>query len=92
MPSTAIKLVALREGEALAQYTLVPGEYLVGRDPACSVHIDSPEVSRKHAKLIVASGSCESDIVHTEIADERCPTILALCQLLKGGFRRGSSV
>jgi len=53
MPSTAIKLVALREGEALAQYTLVPGEYLVGRDPACPVHVDSPEVSRKHAKLIV---------------------------------------
>lgn len=62
MPLPAIQLVAQREGESLAQYTLVPGEYLIGRDQACPIHIDSPEVSRKHAKLILSDTLAIEDV------------------------------
>ena len=32
---------------------LAAGENLVGRDPECSVWLDSPSVSRRHARLVV---------------------------------------
>ena len=54
-----IELVARREGQILASYTLHPGDYLIGRDPACPIHVDSPEISRKHARLIFAQGKLE---------------------------------
>ena len=54
-----IELVARREGQVLASYTLQPGDYLIGRDPACPIHVDSPEISRKHARLIFAQGKLE---------------------------------
>ena len=38
----------------VARHTLRPGEYLIGRDPSCQIVVDAPEVSRRHARLIVA--------------------------------------
>jgi DNA-binding winged helix-turn-helix (wHTH) protein len=35
---------------------LAPGEYVLGRDPSCSVWIDSEFASRRHARLVVDSG------------------------------------
>ena len=59
MPLEAIRLVACREGQILASYALQPGDYLIGRDPACPIHVDSPEISRKHARLIFTQGQLE---------------------------------
>jgi pSer/pThr/pTyr-binding forkhead associated (FHA) protein len=33
---------------------LAHGENIVGRDPGCSVWLDSPSVSRRHARIVVA--------------------------------------
>jgi pSer/pThr/pTyr-binding forkhead associated (FHA) protein len=35
------------------QTPLVPGENVVGRDPAARVWLDSPSVSRRHARILV---------------------------------------
>jgi hypothetical protein len=35
---------------------LLPGENLVGRDPDCPVWLDSPSVSRRHARVVVSGG------------------------------------
>jgi len=59
MPLEAIQLVARREGRVLASYALQPGDYLIGRDPTCHIHVDSPEISRKHARLIFTQGRLE---------------------------------
>jgi DNA-binding winged helix-turn-helix (wHTH) protein len=34
-------------------FTLAPGAHVIGRDPSCSVWIDVPGVSRRHARLTV---------------------------------------
>ena len=59
MSLEAIQLVARRDGQVLASYALQPGDYLIGRDPACPIQVDSPEISRKHARLILAQGRLE---------------------------------
>ena len=59
MPLEAIQLVARREGQVLASYALQPGDFLIGRDPACPIHVDSPEISRTHARLIFDRGRLE---------------------------------
>ena len=37
-------------------YSLREGENIVGRDPGCSVWVNFPSVSRRHARLIVDTG------------------------------------
>ncbi len=58
MPTAIIKLVAHKGDQLLVSYDLVPGEYPIGRDPACLITLDSPEVSRQHAKLTVTPDRC----------------------------------
>jgi len=41
------------------EFTLAPGEQVIGRDPSCGVWIDAPGVSRRHARLTVASDAAE---------------------------------
>jgi pSer/pThr/pTyr-binding forkhead associated (FHA) protein len=38
------------------QVALTPGENVVGRDPAARVWLDSPSVSRRHARIRVEDG------------------------------------
>ncbi len=38
------------------QIPLVEGENLVGREPPAAVWIDSPSVSRRHARILIAGG------------------------------------
>jgi DNA-binding winged helix-turn-helix (wHTH) protein len=38
-------------------YSLRPGENIVGRDPGSTVWVNSPSVSRRHARLVVDTGS-----------------------------------
>ena len=54
MAELVIQLVARKGDQVLANLGLEPGDYLIGRDPACTIAIDSPEVSRKHAQLHIA--------------------------------------
>lgn len=54
MAEPVIQLVARKGDQVLANLGLEPGDYLIGRDPACPITIDSPEISRKHAQLQVA--------------------------------------
>ena len=58
MPTAIIKLVAHKGGQLLVSYDLAPGEYPIGRDPACPITLDSPEVSRQHANLTVTPERC----------------------------------
>ena len=55
MAEPQIQLVARKGDQVLANYGLEPGEYLIGRDPACPIAINSPEISRKHALLRITS-------------------------------------
>jgi hypothetical protein len=54
MAEPVIQLVARKGDQVLANLGLEPGDYLIGRDPACPIAIDSPEISRKHAQLHIA--------------------------------------
>ncbi len=54
MAEPVIQLVARKGDHVLANLGLEPGDYLIGRDSACPITIDSPEISRKHAQLHVA--------------------------------------
>ena len=38
-------------------FELVPGDFLIGREPQCQLVLDDPLVSRKHAKLVVSEDS-----------------------------------
>ena len=46
--------LTIRDGEILRTQQVELGSHLVGRDPACSVVLTSPDVSRQHAKLTFA--------------------------------------
>ena len=41
------------DGQELLRRVVRPGEYFIGRTPACELCVDSTTVSRKHAKLTV---------------------------------------
>ena len=58
MSTAIIKLVAQKGDQLLVSYDLVPGEFQIGRDPACPITLDSPEVSRQHAQLTVTPDRC----------------------------------
>ena len=58
MPTAIIKLVAHKGDQLLVSYDLVPGEFQIGRDPACPITLDSPEVSRQHAQLTITPDRC----------------------------------
>jgi len=36
---------------------LPDGEHVIGRDPAVAIHVESPDVSRRHALLVVTEGT-----------------------------------
>jgi DNA-binding winged helix-turn-helix (wHTH) protein len=35
---------------------LTEGEHVIGRDPGVAIHVDSPDVSRRHALIVVSDG------------------------------------
>jgi DNA-binding winged helix-turn-helix (wHTH) protein len=35
---------------------LADGEHVIGRDPGVAIHVDSPDVSRRHALIVVSDG------------------------------------
>ena len=44
-------------GQPTIRVRMPPGEYLLGRDPACHVLLQGKQVSRKHAIIRVGAGS-----------------------------------
>lgn len=48
--------------------TLAVGEHLVGRDPACTVWIDSGDVSRRHARIRVAGEKTTLEVTIEDLA------------------------
>lgn len=47
-----LQVVILRNGGLVGTEMLVPGDYRIGRDPTCDIHIDEPTLSRVHARLV----------------------------------------
>ena len=58
MAAPVVQLIARNGENILARFDLVPGDYPLGRDSACSITINSPDVSRKHALLSVSDEGC----------------------------------
>ena len=58
MATPVVKLITRNNSRVLACFDLVPGDYSIGRDPACSITLESSDVSRKHALLTVTEESC----------------------------------
>lgn len=65
------------------EFGLAEGESLIGRSSECAVCIDSPKVSRQHARIVVASASATLEDLGSKngtwVRGERCeaPTALA---------------
>ena len=49
---SVLQVVILRNGGLVGTEMLVPGDYRIGRDPSCELHIDEPTLSRVHARLV----------------------------------------
>jgi serine/threonine protein kinase len=47
------EILVTRNGEEVTRITVSPGEYVIGRDHGCDVQIESEDLSRKHALLVV---------------------------------------
>jgi serine/threonine protein kinase/Leucine-rich repeat (LRR) protein len=48
-----VEITFLRAGQPIARHLLAPGEYTIGREPECELHVDDGELSRRHARLTV---------------------------------------
>ncbi|MSR42717.1 MAG: FHA domain-containing protein, partial [Pedosphaera sp.] len=59
MPAHIVQLVARKGDQVLACYALEPGEYIIGRDPACPIVVPAEEISRRHARIIVTRDALE---------------------------------
>jgi pSer/pThr/pTyr-binding forkhead associated (FHA) protein len=53
------KLLLSFKGRKLKVFALQPGEYLIGRDPECTVLIDSLAVQPQHARVHVDDNACQ---------------------------------
>jgi DNA-binding NtrC family response regulator len=57
--STMALRLLCRLPQRLLRYSLVSGEYLVGADPACPIHLPHPTVGYHHARLRVSGHQVE---------------------------------
>jgi serine/threonine protein kinase len=51
IPETEI--IVTKDGAEILRKTVRPGDYVIGREPGCEVHLDVELVSRRHAQLTV---------------------------------------
>ena len=54
-PSSQVAVQVTRERQTLRTLTVGPGSILVGRDPACDLHLDDRKVSRRHCEIQVGA-------------------------------------
>ncbi len=52
------RLLLSRKGEAMGEYSLTSGRFLIGRTPENDLQIDSKFVSRHHCQIITSRNSC----------------------------------
>jgi predicted component of type VI protein secretion system len=74
-------LLRATKGELLGhRWLLIPGEYVIGRDPECQIRLSENRVNRRHCKLRVTSdrifisdlGSSNRTVVANQcVSDER---------------------
>src|SRR5471032_3538548 len=51
IPETEI--IVSKDGAELLRKTVRPGDYVIGRDEGCEVHVEAEQVSGRHAQLTV---------------------------------------
>jgi len=51
IPETEI--IVTKDGAELSRKTVRPGDYVIGREPECEVHVDVEQISGRHAQLTV---------------------------------------
>lgn len=72
---------------------LPPGEHIVGRDPAADVWLDSPSVSRRHARLVVdADGVAVEDLGSKNGTQVRGARLTASARLADGDVVRFGAI
>lgn len=59
MSNSSTKIIVSKDGRVLGRYLIGEGEYLIGRDGACSILVESEEVSRHHARLMISDRGIE---------------------------------
>ncbi|MGC4120750.1 MAG: AgmX/PglI C-terminal domain-containing protein [Myxococcales bacterium] len=55
-PEPTLQVVVLRGPNLVATQALGPGEYALGSDPNCELHLDDPAIGRCHAFLVFSDG------------------------------------
>ncbi|MDR3403248.1 MAG: tetratricopeptide repeat protein [Chthoniobacter sp.] len=48
-----IEIIVTKDGAEILRKTVRPGDYVIGREPECDVHVDVDLVSRRHARLTI---------------------------------------
>ena len=78
----------------MRELTFPAGEILVGRDPHCQVHVDSPLFSRRHARIEVAAGGATVEDLGSKNGTQLNGSALdAVVELREGDeVRAGSAV
>ena len=57
-PNTVLQVYIFREGEFIGTDVFMEQEIVVGRDPdSVDLYLDSTEVSRQHARIVVGDGT-----------------------------------
>ena len=59
MSARSTEVLVTQGGAEVARRTCEPGEYCIGREPDCDIRIESEQISRHHAKLILHVDSAE---------------------------------
>jgi DNA-binding winged helix-turn-helix (wHTH) protein len=78
-PSRGCKCWLISDGREIA---MADGENVIGRDPQAKVNLESPRVSRRHARIVVKDGEVTLEDIGskngTYLRGERIKTITAL--------------
>ncbi len=59
LDGSVVDLVVRAGPQAGTHVSLLPGRYLLGRDPACEIVLDDPSLSRRHLAVKVGFGTVE---------------------------------
>jgi hypothetical protein len=76
MNSAPFEIIVQIEGRPLRRHILGPGNYLIGRDPACQIHLDLPDVTFHHASLILEAGAAWIEDLREKHRVPASPSIL----------------
>jgi len=66
---TPARLDVIQAGRPRRTFTLTSGALTLGRDPACEIVLDQPEVSRRHLRLSVEAGAAPAEPAQVHVTD-----------------------